>query len=82
MRERIQSKMSHLEKYYRSALKDNELQEAFDAVWSDWANEQGAMIYAQVISVYDLLNLTGVISNRREIMRLSERLKALEERAR
>jgi len=60
------------------ALKDNELQDAFDAVWRDWDNEQAAMVYAQVVSAYDLLNLTGVLGNRREITRLKERIEALE----
>jgi len=60
------------------ALKDNELQDAFDAVWRDWDNEQAAMVYAQIVSAYDLLNLTGVLGNRREITRLKERIEALE----
>ncbi len=70
--------MSNLRDYYRMALKDNELQDAFDAVWRDWDNEQAAMVYAQVVSAYDLLNLTGVLGNRREITRLKERIEALE----
>jgi len=78
MRTRIQGNMSNLRDYYRMALKDNELQDAFDAVWRDWDNEQAAMVYAQVVSAYDLLNLTGVLANRREITRLKERIEALE----
>ena len=70
--------MSNLRDYYRMALKDNELQDAFDAVWRDWDNEQAAMVYAQIVSAYDLLNLTGVLGNRREITRLKERIEALE----
>lgn len=62
------------------ALKDNDLQDAFDDVWRDWDNEQAAMVYAQVVSAYDLLNLTGVLANRREITRLKERIEALEAR--
>ena len=48
--------MNNLRSNYRQALKDDLLQEAFDKTWKDWDNEQGAMIYAQVVSTYDLLN--------------------------
>jgi len=80
MRTRIQGNMSHLRNCYRMALKDNDLQDAFDAVWRDWDSEQAAMVYAQVVSAYDLLNLTGVLANRREIIRLRDRIEALEAR--
>ena len=80
MRGRLQDQMRHLRSGYRDALKDNTLQTAFDDVWGDWSNEQGAMIYAQVVSALDLLNLTGVLANRREIEKLRGRLEALEKR--
>ena len=80
MRGRIQDNMTHLKKGYRMALKDDDMQEAFDRVWETWNHEQGAMIYAQVVSSLDLLNLTGVTSNRREIEELRKRLAELESR--
>ena len=78
MRGRLQDNMTHLKKGYRDALKDDKMQEAFDKVWEAWNHEQGAMIYAQVVSSLDLLNLTGVLSNRREILELRKRLAELE----
>jgi hypothetical protein len=33
MRTRIQDQMKHLKDRYRAALKENELQEAFDELW-------------------------------------------------
>lgn len=78
MRGRLQENMTRLRKGYRAALKDDEMQEAFDKVWETWNHEQGAMIYAQVVSSLDLLNLTGVLSNRREILELRKRLEELE----
>ena len=72
--------MRHLRSYYYDALKDNQMQDAFNEVWKDWNNEQAAMIYAQVISCYDLLDLTGVLSNRRELMELRSRVEALEKK--
>ncbi len=80
MRGRLQEEMRHLRRGYRDALKDNTMQTAFDEVWGDWNMEQGAMIYAQVVSALDLLNLTGVLANRREIEKLRARLEALEKR--
>ena len=78
MRNRIQNTMRHLRNNYYDALKDNSMQDAFLDVWTDWNNEQAAMIYAQVVSVFDLLNLTGVLSNRRELEELKRRVDALE----
>jgi hypothetical protein len=78
MRIRIHKTMSHLRAYYRQALKDDLLQEAFDKTWKTWDNETGAMTYARVVSTYDLLNLTSVLSNRRELELLKHRIEALE----
>jgi hypothetical protein len=78
MRGRLQNNMTHLKRGYREALKDDAMQYAFDKVWEEWNHEQGAMIFAQVVSSLDLLNLTGVLSNRREIEMLRLRLEAYE----
>jgi len=73
-RERIQNSMRRL-RMYREALKGEDMQEAFDEVWQSWTEEEEAMIYSQVASALALLNLTGVIANRREIRRLRAQLK-------
>lgn len=78
MRGRLQDSMKHLRRGYREALKDDYMQMAFDQIWEDWNQEQGAMIYAQVVSALDLLNLTGVLANRREIEELKRRVMVLE----
>jgi len=70
--------MRHLKSNYYAALKDTQMQEAFEEVWKDWDNEQAAMIYAQVVSAHDLLNLTGVLSNRRKLLELRAKVDALE----
>jgi hypothetical protein len=80
MRGRLQDSMRHLRGGYREALKDNVMQTAFDNVWENWNQEQGAMIYAQVVSALDLLNLTGILGNRKEITALHQRVEALEKR--
>ena len=74
MRTRIQDNMMNLRKRYRAALKDDALQRAFDELWPVWANEQAAMIYAEVLSALDLILLTAVTDNRREIMKLRDEI--------
>ena len=74
MRTRIQNQMKHLKNRFRAALKDNELQEAFDDFWPAWSSEMAAMIFAEVLSALDLLLLTSVVDNRREIMKLKARI--------
>ena len=70
MRTRLQDKMLMLRKTFREALKEDELQEAFDELWPTWANEQAAMIFTEVLSTLDLLVLTAAVDNRREITKL------------
>jgi hypothetical protein len=72
MRSRLQDTMIQLRNRYKAALKDGELQRAFDKIWPAWASEQGAMIYAEVLSALDLLLLTATIDNRKEIEELKE----------
>jgi len=74
MRTRIQEKMKMLRKTYRAALKEDELQEAFDEIWPTWANEMAAMIFTDVPSALDLLVLTAAVDNRREIMKIHQAL--------
>jgi hypothetical protein len=77
MRVRIQDQMKNLKDRYRAALKENELQEAFDELWPTWSSEMAAMIYAEILSVMDLLLLTSVIDNRREIRKMKKELQQL-----
>jgi len=63
-----------LRKTFRAALKENELQEAFDTLWPTWSCEMEAMIYAEVLSALDLILLTSVVDNRREIERIKQEL--------
>ena len=66
--------MMMLRKTFREALKEDELQEAFDELWPTWANEMAAMIFTEVLSALDLLVLTAVVDNRRKIMKLKQAL--------
>lgn len=51
-------------------MKDDDLQEAFDKLWPTWSSEMAAMIYADIIQVMDLILLTSIVDNRREIERI------------
>jgi len=70
MRRRLQGLMVQLRRRYRAALKDDSMQQAFDRLWAAWSSEQGAMIHSEVLSALDLLLLTAVVDNRREIEEL------------
>ena len=67
VRERLQEEMERLKRSYREALKDPERQRAFDELWRAWASEEGAMINSGVPTALDVLLLTAVVDNRREI---------------
>jgi len=78
MRTRLQDKMALLKRKYRMALKEDNFQTAFDDLWKSWAEEQAALIYSEILSPLDLLNLQANVDNRSEIMRLRERLAEVE----
>lgn len=78
MRVRLQDAAAQLRDRYRAALKDGAMQEAFDELWPAWSSEQGAMIYAGVLSALDLLLLTAAVDNRREIDELRALIRELE----
>ena len=61
--------MKKMRDQFRAALKDDDLQEAFDELWPTWSSEMAAMIYAEILSVMDLLLLTAIVANRKEIMK-------------
>ncbi len=77
-RTRIQNTLKQLRSNYRQALKDDKMQDAFDKLWRNWDNEQAAMIYSKAVSPLDLINLTGVLSNRKKIISLRNKIEELE----
>jgi len=69
-RTRIQDYMKKMRDQFRAALKDDDLQTAFDELWPTWSSEMAAMIYADILQVMDLILLTSIVDNRREIEKL------------
>lgn len=63
----LQEEMKSLKRSYREALMDASRREAFDSLLKAWSSEQGAMSYAKVPTVLDVMLLTAVIDNRKLI---------------
>ena len=78
----LQRLMVKLRDRYRAALKDTDRFNAFMELFRAWDGEAAAMIYQAGDEVYhpiDLLNLTAVVDNRREIERLRATLAEIQE---
>jgi len=73
-RTRIQDYMKKMRDTFRAALKDDDLQTAFDELWPTWSGEMAAMIYADILQVMDLILLTSIVDNRREIEKLKNNI--------
>ncbi len=67
--------MKKMRDTFRAALKNDDLQAAFDELWPTWSSEMAAMIYADIIQVMDLILLTSIVDNRREIERIKQVLR-------
>ena len=74
-RTRIQDYMKKMRNQFRAALKDDALQEAFDELWPTWSSEMAAMIYSDILQIMDLILLTSIVDNRREIERIKQEIK-------
>jgi hypothetical protein len=51
--------MKKMRDTFRAALKNDDLQEASDELWSTWSSDMAAMIYADILQVMDLILLTS-----------------------
>jgi hypothetical protein len=70
--------MKDLKRGYCAALMDPSRKSAFDSLIKTWSSEQGAMGYAKIPSVLDIMLLTAVIDNRKCILELSDRFKDIQ----
>jgi hypothetical protein len=66
--------MRSLKSKYRMALKEEANKAAFDAIYTEWSNEDAAACYqwgdGGIYGAMDLINLNATILNRRELMKL------------
>ena len=70
--------VNSLRRGYREALMNLSRRDAFDSLVKAWSSEQGAMSYARIPSVLDVMLLTGIVDNRSLIQELSGRIAAVE----
>ena len=70
----LQEEMNSLKRSYREALMDASRRDAFDSLLRAWGSEQGAMSYAKVPTVLDVMLLTAVVDNRKLIEDLFDRV--------
>lgn len=73
-RTQFQQMLHTLKKTYLAALRDIERRQAFNQLISAWSSELGAMSYAEVPYILDVMLLTAVVDNRRLIIELYEKL--------
>ena len=74
----FQREIKSLKKGYRDVLMDVARRDAFDNLLRTLSSELGAMSYAKIPTVLDVMLLTGLVDNRKLIIKLSNQLEALE----
>lgn len=67
-------------KSFHKALLDPEHKDVFNSLKRVWSREMAAMIYVhgQIPVVFDLMLLTALIDNRKEIMKLEEEISLID----
>lgn len=73
----LQEEMDNLKRSFREALMDASRRDAFDSLIKAWSSEQGAMSYAKVPTVLDIMLLMAAIDNRKLIEDLFDEVGAL-----
>lgn len=63
----LQEEMDNLKRSFREALMDASRRDAFDSLVKAWSSEQGAMSYAKVPTVLDIMLLMADVDNRKQI---------------
>ena len=75
----FEEELNNLKRGFREALLDPARQEAFDQIVRGWTSELGAMSYAKVPTVLDVMLLVAAVDNRRAIEELREQVRVLRE---
>ncbi|MEM1582547.1 MAG: hypothetical protein QXK89_08580 [Candidatus Bathyarchaeia archaeon] len=73
----LQKEIENLKRTYREALMDMKRREAFDSLVHIWSSEQGAMSYAKVPTVLEVMLLTAVVDNRKLVEEALEQVKLM-----
>ena len=73
----MQQEIQNLTRSFREALMDPARRDAFDSIVKAWTAEQGAMSYAKVPSVLEVMLLAAAVDNRKTIEDLQDELQGL-----
>ena len=73
----MQQEIENLTRSFREALMDPARRDAFDSLVKAWTAEQGAMSYAKVPSVLEVMLLAAAVDNRKTIEDLQDELRGL-----
>jgi RecA/RadA recombinase len=76
-RSQMQQEIENLTRSFREALMDPARRDAFDSLVKAWTAEQGAMSYAKVPSVLEVMLLAAAVDNRKTIEYLQDELRGL-----
>lgn len=76
-RSQMQQEIENLTRSFREALMDPARRDAFDSIVKAWTAEQGAMSYAKVPSVLEVMLLAAAVDNRKIIEDLRDELRGL-----
>jgi hypothetical protein len=76
-RSRMQQEIENLTRSFRDALMDPARRDAFDSIVKAWTAEQGAMSYAKVPSVLEVMLLAAAVDNRKTIEDLRDEVREL-----
>ena len=76
-RSQLQQEMENLTRSFKEALMEPARRDAFDSLTRAWTAEQGAMSYAKVPSVLEIMLLTAAVDNRKTIEGLQDQVSLL-----
>jgi RecA/RadA recombinase len=76
-RTQLQQEMENLTRSFKEALMEPARRDAFDSLTRAWMAEQGAMSYAKVPSVLEVMLLAAAVDNRKKIEELQDQIAIL-----
>ena len=80
-RSQLQQEVENLSRSFKEAFIEPARRDAFDSLTRSWTAEQGAMSYAKVPSVLEVMLLAAAVDNRRAIEDLADENRELREAA-
>lgn len=79
-RTRWEEQVGDLKRSFREALMDQRRQQAFDDLSRLWSSELGAMSQCNIPTVLDIMLLTGLVDNRKQLLEVKDSLSWIKEK--